>query len=438
MEQEISLLDLLAAAVRKGAKIIIFAVIVGLLFMGYNYLGSKSTKSAEEESYAMAEKERQLRDLQKTVERAEKGIDAEREYIRDSLYMQLNPYNIYNTRINYQLTDLNVPLDGSLGMMDNPTVYVMDRIIARYLLEWNGTDLTTLLNVPGYQNVEDRYLREVILVGNGNNGNLYINVNAPSETESQKLAEAVEKVVLSLKNDVAKESFGHSLVKVSTNTKQVINENVRDSQNAHYDALDAYVDDLSTAQKSINKMESEHTSRGLIKKLIIGCIAGGILSALWVMFRSMVRGLAESAEQVASQTGLKYLGGATSGKEGGLFAKLADLITGEKTWASDEEALAYTAERTAMACGDKVLVTSTGCAADANEIEALLAALRAKGLQADYLPGIDGSAEALEGLKAAENVLFTVTKGKTQVPDILAAKKLAEQVGKTAVGYVML
>ena len=91
-----------------------------------------------------------------------------------------------------------------------------------------------------------------------------------------------------------------------------------------------------------------------------------------------------------------------------------------------------------MACGDKVLVTSTGCAADANEIEALLAVLKAKGLQAEYLPGIDGSAEALEGLKNAENVLFTVTKGKTQVPDILAAKALAEQAGKTAAGYVML
>ncbi|MBP5224339.1 MAG: hypothetical protein J6Z38_02000, partial [Lachnospiraceae bacterium] len=117
MEQEISLLDLLAAAVRKGTKIIIFAVIVGLLFVGYSYLGAKAPKNEEEQAYAMAEKERELRDLQKTVERAEMGIDAEREYIRDSLYMQLNPYNISNTRINYQLTDLNVPLDGSLGMM---------------------------------------------------------------------------------------------------------------------------------------------------------------------------------------------------------------------------------------------------------------------------------------------------------------------------------
>ena len=35
-------------------------------------------------------------------------------------------------------------------------------------------------------------------------------------------------------------------------------------------------------------------------------------------------------------------------------------------------------------------------------------------------------------------VLFAVQKGKTKVPDILAAKQLAEQAGKTAVGYVML
>ena len=438
MEQEISLLDLLAAAVRKGKQVIIFAVIVGLLFMGYSYLGAKVSRNEEEEAYAMAEKERELRDLQKTVERAEKGIDAEREYIRDSLYMQLNPYNILNTRIDYQLTDLNVPLDGSLGMMDNPTVYVMDRIIARYLLEWNGTDLTTLLNVPGYQNVEDRYLREVLRVGNGDNGNLYIDVYATSEAEAQKLAEAVEKVVLGLKGDVAKESFGHSLVKVSTVTKQVINETVRDSQNAHYDALDTYVDDLSTAQKSIDKMNSEHTSTGLLKKLIIGCFVGGILAALWVMFRSMVRGCAESAEQVASRTGLKYLGSASSGKERDVFAKLANVITGEKKWGSDAEALSYLAERTAMEGKEKLLVTTTGETAAQGKIDSLLETLKASGIAASYLPAIDTSAETLAALKDVDSVLFAVTKGKSKVPDILAAKQLAEQAGKTAAGYVML
>ena len=80
MEQEISLLDLLAAAIRKGTKIIIFAVIVGLLVMGYSYISANFAQDAEEEAYAMAEKERELRDLQKTVDRAQKGIDAEREY----------------------------------------------------------------------------------------------------------------------------------------------------------------------------------------------------------------------------------------------------------------------------------------------------------------------------------------------------------------------
>ncbi len=438
MEQEISLLDLLAAAVRKGKQIIIFAIIVGLLFMGYSILQANSAQSEEEETYAMAEKERQLRDLQKTVERAEKGIDAEREYINDSLYMQLNPYSVYNTRINYQLTDLNVPLDGSLGMMDNPTVYVMDRIIARYLLEWSGTDLTTFLSVPGYQNTEDRYLREIIGIGNGGNGNLYINVNSTSEAESIKLAEAVEKAILALKKEAAKESFDHNLVKVSANTRQVISEGVRNSQNAHFDALDTYVDDLSKAQKSIDKMESEHTGTGYIKKLIIGCFVGGILSALWFMFRSMVRGYAESAEQVTSQAGMKYLGSVTSGEEKDLFGKLANIITGEKKWANDPEALSYMAERTAIEGKEKLLVTTTGESADSSMIETLIESLKASGIAATYLPAIDTSAEALSAMKDADGVLFAVTKGKSKVPDILAAKQLAEQTGKTAAGFVML
>ena len=352
--------------------------------------------------------------------------------------MQLNPYGICNTRINYQLTDLNVPLDGSLGAMENPTIYVMDRIIAGYALEWGGIDLTTALNVPGCEDVEDRYLREVIEVGNGENGNLYISANAPSEEESRKLAEAADKVLIGLKDDVVKKTYGHALAKVSVTTTQVIDELVRDTQNAHYDALDTFVDDLSVAQKSIDEMQPGSTSTALIKKLIIGCAAGGVLAALWVMFRSMVRGCAESAEQVASQTGLKYLGSASSGKDRDVFAKKADAVTGEKKWASDDKALAYLGERAAMEGKEKLLVTTTGETAAQGKIEALLEALEASGMAASYLPAIDTSAEALAALKEADSVLFAVTKGKSKVPDILAAKTLAEQTGKTAVGYVML
>ena len=438
MEQEISLMDLLAAAVRKGAKIIIFAVIVGLLFMGFSYMGNHSAKSEEEESYAMAEKERQMRDLQKTVERAEEGIKAEREYIADSLYMKLNPYDIYQTRVNYLVTNVSVPLDGSLGMMENPTEYAIDRIIARYLLEWNGTDLQTLLNVPGYEDVEDRYLREIIGVGNGGNGNLYINVYANSETESEKLADATAKVLLGLTKDVSAETYSHSVAKVSTVTKQIISESIRSNQESHYDALDTYVDDLSEAQASINKEESSKTRSAYIKKLIIGCLVGGILGGLYEMFHSMVRGVAESTEQVASQTGLKYLGSACSGKEKGLFPKMASGITGEKKWGSDDEALAYLAERTALAGADPLMLTSTDAKVDTAKIEAVLKTLKDKGIAATYQPSIGMDAASLASMQDAGSIVFAVQKGTTKIPDILEVKNLATEAGKPVAGYLML
>ena len=438
MEQEISLLDLLAAAIRKGKQIIVFALICGLLFMGYAVLSAHLAQSKEEEAYTLAEKERQIRDLKKTIERAEQGINNERDYIRDSLFMQINPNNVYTTRINYMLTNLSIPLDGSVGMMENPTDYVMERIMARYLLEWNGTDLQELLTAPGFQNIEDRYLRELISVGDGGSGNLYIYVNGATEIESQKLAEAAEKVLLSLKNDVATESYGHSLVKVSTVTKQQISEGIRDRQNVHFDVLDAYVDAISVAQKDLLKLESEHSPTGFIKKFIIGCLTGGILSILWVMFCSMLRGNAESAEQVASQTGLKFLGSVYSGKTKDPFAQLASAITGETKWASDEEALSYLAKRTAMEGSEKLLVTTTGSYAANAGIEALLSALRSGGMQADFLPAIATSAEALSALQDADSVLFAVMRGKTKVPDVLAAIKLAEESGKSVAGYVMM
>ncbi|MBQ2095342.1 MAG: hypothetical protein II474_05520, partial [Firmicutes bacterium] len=119
-------------------------------------------------------------------------------------------------------------------------------------------------------------------------------------------------------------------------------------------------------------------------------------------------------------------------------AKLADAVTGEKKWASDDQALAYLGERAAMEGKEKLLVTTTGETAAQGKIDSLLETLKASGIAASYLPAIDTSAEALAALKDADSVLFAVTKGKSKVPDILAAKTLAEQAGKTAVGYVML
>ncbi len=438
MEQEISLLDLLAAAVRKGKQIIIFAIIVGLLFMGYSILQANSAKSEEEESYTMAEKERQLRDLQKTVERAQKGIDAEREYIRDSLYMDLNPYNVYSTRIGYLVTNVEVPLDGSLGMMANPTSYAINCIVAEYLLEWNSQDLQETLNVPGYQNVEEKYLRELIGVSDDESGSITISVNASSEQEAQKLAQAAERIILSFTKRISSNAYGHTLTKISTKTRQIISSSIKDGQNIHYDSIDKYIDDLSEAQKTINKIESGHTSTGYIKKLIIGCFVGGMLAVLWVMFHSIVRGLVESTDQVRNQTGLKYLGSAVSGKEKSIFANLASIITNEKKWNSNDDALAYFAERTSMEDRRMILVTTTGTIADTGKIESLLQVLNNVGTNAEFLPGINSNAEALAALKTCDSVLFAVEKSKTAVPDILAAKQLVEQSGKTALGYVML
>ena len=101
-------------------------------------------------------------------------------------------------------------------------------------------------------------------------------------------------------------------------------------------------------------------------------------------------------------------------------------------------ALSYMAQRTAMESKGKLLVTTTGETAPQSEIDALLGSLQSAGMEAGYLPAIDTSAEALAALKDSDSVLFAVSTGKSKVPDILAAKALAEQTGKTAVGYVML
>ena len=436
MEQEISLIDLIAAAVRKGTKIIIFALIIGLIVtVGSAFLDSLGS-GKEKDPNILNSTERQIRDLEKTIERAENGIAAEREYIGKSLYMQLNPYDISSTTINYTVSDLDVPLDGSLGMMQNPTEYALNRVIGQYGQAWAGTDLSDAPVLFDY-GLEDRFLREVIFINNTENGNITIEAYAASEEESKKLASAAEAVLRSLQNTAATESFGHKLTHTSTVTKQVIDEAIRDAQNAHYDAIDTYTDDLSSATKTLRDMQEDPVTQ-MIKKFIIGCIAGGILAFLWSMFRAMVRSSAESAEQICAQTGLNDLGSAVSGKGGSVFARLASAITGEKKWDSDAEALSYMAERASIECDGPVLVTTVDKGAGTPGVEALIAALQAKGIDASFLPGIGLNAETLSALKDAGSVIFAVTKGRTNIPDLLAAKTVAEQAGKTAAGFVML
>ena len=435
-EQEISLIDLIAAAVRKGTKIIIFALIIGLIATAGSAFLDSLGSDEQKDPNVLSSTERQIRDLEKTIERAENGIAAEREYIGKSLYMQLNPYDISSTTINYTVSDLDVPLDGSLGTMQNPTEYALNRIIGQYQQAWNGTDLADAPVFSGY-GLEDRYLREVVFINDAGNGNIAIEAYAASEEESKKLASAAEAVLRSLQNTAVTESFGHKLIHTSTVTKQILDETIRDAQNAHYDAIDTYTDDLSSATKTLKDMQEDPVTQ-LIKKFIIGCIAGGILGFLWVMFRAMVRGSAESAEQVSAQTGLNDLGSAVSGKGGSVFSRLASAVTGEKKWENDAEALSYMAERASIECDGPVLVTTVDKCAQTPDVEPLIMALQARGVDASFLPGVGMNADALSALKEAGSVIFAVTKGKTNIPDLLAAKTIAEQAGKTAAGFVML
>lgn len=438
-EVEITISDILVSFLRNIKQIIIFALICALIlgcwqgFIEYKNLSDTTASEAIEEYY------RQLRDLEKTIERSNTGLENERKYISESLYMGLNPYGCYLCRIDLSFDDIVVPDEMRFGQDVNPTDYIAEKIRSQYKSLWDAFDLGKELGISKYASVDDRYVRELVTMNSTANG-LTITAYEASESDARALAKAALGLIEGVKKDVAAVSYSHKLVETAINTKLQISETMRLDQETHYDNIDTYVDNISEAEESIKKLDEPDTPfRAVLKKVLIGGAVGFVLAAVYFMARSLLKDILQSPGQLTEYSNLVCLG--CYHKIGSnMFDRLIASLSGEKTYASGEDSLLYISEMAKSFSDDeRLFVSSTlDIPKDDTSVQSVVSALRAKGINVEYGPSVNTDHESLEHLKESDALLLIESCGKTLIKNADEAKSLAEKLGKKAIGFVLI
>ena len=438
MNDTITTTELLALLVRSGKKLLAAALVFAAL-LGCFQLYSQSRASLEAVADRKTEEYRlKLAELEKTIQREEQAIQAKQTYLENSLLMQLDPYNVYDTTITLAVTDI----DGQAFQQvfadeDTPIEYLTSKIIAQYQAVWSNQDLPIALELPAYSSIADKFLRELLYIYPTADGVLCLRAIGSTQAASEELSEAGYRLLSSLRDTVSAGSYRHDLSLMSYATKNVIDDTLRASQEAVYDALDESRSNRTDAQLELKDLSAPSTGvPAVIKFAIVGAVVGMVLAAVWIALKGIV-GIALLSSGQLERLGMTCLGSLVVPH--GLFARWAARIGHERVWADPAQAARYIAGRGEVS-GKTVLLTSTLPLDQADPaLSALREALLAAGAAAVRLAGdVRMDVAALSAVSGAETAILLERVGTSDTGAVQSAAAYLEQSGCKVCGFALI
>lgn len=339
----INLKDLFAEIVRKAWLLVIGLVVFAVLMAGVKY--KKDSETAQLNTQ-VAVQEELTEDEKAEVEKylvLKESLDGQKEYISNSLYMQLDPYDFVVTNFQFYIetedtSDLtsavlglrNYIVNGSLAAgieEDNPelsSAYVQD-IFYIYAMDYSSQNVSKIVNLKFYAPNEetaqmiadgvyaqiDKFsasLQETI-------GNHTISV--VYQTQGEFLDKAIQTGQENyIKNYDSNESKVESLYAGLSETQQVAADEMLGEK-----GINKTKDDVIEEQQEVKPVEVRLSK----KYLVLGGVIGIFVMACLIVFLYLINGTVKMPEEIRNGYGLSYFG-TVSMKKKNFLEKLADRL----------------------------------------------------------------------------------------------------------------
>lgn len=239
--REIDLLDMIADVLSHWRGLIVALVLGAVLLGGFSYMKTLRTVQNVQQPETVVQEEamvqEQLTQMEQSLDEKsratvlavvddEKEYDLKKTYSENSIYMQLNPLQMVQTELIYQVQTADGTMDGQLGalytsLLNNVGLYdwvtQQTGIEAGCVGELILAETVSILTIPS---------KEMTL------GTNCVKVSIlQSDTETcQKLAEAVKTYISEEQKQLNDELGQHVLVLVSETTGSVMNKELMDEQ----------------------------------------------------------------------------------------------------------------------------------------------------------------------------------------------------------------
>ena len=459
MKEPISIKEILAIVIRRAKAVIVTTLVLAIALGGVQGFSTlKKVKAptntpeqvAQRNDSAQSEYNTKVKTAKDNLETAKHRANKAKEYLTQSPLMQLDPYDKYESHVALSIAALDESeyVRAYQDTLGTPVDYVVAKILQQYELYWDMADLSDLYAGTAYEDMEEKYIRELVTVERSQGSTLVITASADSAENAEILCQRSAQAVLDAHATMAEATFTHELVKISEGTRQMVDYDLDRDQIIAVEKYDEYMLDVENARVALKRItapvtETVITLAEAVKDAIIWTVLGGFAGfvlacgTVWMIY--IVRDDVETSRQAEAILGVPYLGCAAGRKN--LFDRIADRFVGERYWEDPRMATDYIAENLVSRLPEKAsvaLLSTAPVEADAVQLPAVLEALKARGCTVRFAAKAEQNPEAIAALRECEYVVLAERLGASNRNAMLSVLRQAEQLGGKLVGFITL
>ena len=444
-ERTVRLNELLAVIIKGGRLVIIVALVAAILMGSYGALWYYVLAEDPDEEYRilLEDYELQKHNLQTAIERDNKNIENQQEYIDKSLLMKIDPYNKYTTSITFAISGIDTgAIKDSFSALETPVSYMTSRIQTQYIALWNSVNLEELVTDEQYKGSADKYLREVIRFWTSDGGLMHLSVVGGSQEQCERIAKSLCDHIMEYKTHIDEAAYSHNLVTLSDmNTMVQVDLELEQQQLDNLERVEKYRQNVVECQKELLELKQPGNDgglKGIVSNAVIGGIGGVVLACVWLVGSQLCSNKITGTKEMLVRFPLVYLG--TVAEKRSLWTKMAAFVVGERVWKEKETALDYIRENavTHIPEGSSVVVVSTVESVNAQASQKLVQALSARGCQVCHVTDIAHNPEALAAIRQGTRVVLAEQAFETKRANVETALTLIAGIDKPVFGFVML
>ncbi len=430
-EQMIYLKDLLFTALYGFRGILAVALILAVVLGGFTFVsGSRS----ETTPAAIAKYEQDKAVAQQQVDQLKTAISGQEDYIRNSVFLKLDPYGHYEAAIKiYVKTDYQI-LPGMSYQNPDKT----DAVVSAYEAQFStGEAMTAYAEVL---KTDSRYVEELMTVKSDLQADvLEIGILCLSQEQATQLLQLLEKQLQTGKTQISQSVCQHEVALLEKTAQNRSTPSLADNQKKETSRVEELKTALSKAQANLAAVKAPNVGGADLKKTVVmavlGAVVGAFLTACVLFVAHIASGKVYSGRTLTNRTGVKIIGAMEHAPRKCCIDRCLRKWEGRSAGQDALTAIATDISCRAEGAGYLLITGSTGKADRETLVTAIAQAMpNTKVEDAGNLT----EATALPALKDCDRVVLVEKCGVSRYDTVSRQMEIVEDYNKQLIGCVVL
>lgn len=427
-ERTIYFKDLLFSVLYQWKWLVAAALVCGLLLGVMDVYTTRKSMTMNTTSLT-PENQLKIDQYQHTLEQTEAAMEAQAEYLNNSVLMSLDAYGAYMSGVHlYPCPDSMKNVQEGTTPYDNTA-----RILRAYAVYINNGETLKALGEPF--GMEGRYTAELVRTNIGGASYLTVTVRGRDDEEAQQLAEAVTAALRTQTDEISASIEPHELTVIPFSTGPEMDTELLSVQTTAQQKLVSLKNTWTTATTELQKLTPTELKPGKANPLLMGAVGivlGICLVAAVVVMQHIASGTVYSVRTLKDQTGMTVLGCVCGKERRGLRRRLR-LLEGRSAYGETDVVSLNLRNR----CTDMKKLVIMGCY-DETFLAPLVEKLSEGGCAVSLCGNPETSAKVFEELSECDGVVLVETCGVSRYDRIRWELETAAAHGKTPLGCVLI